>query len=189
MPPSSRAAASGIAQTSLALCSGTRMILSPGAGGTGTGMGVVMKLSRSFVILGLVLALLLFATGVTLARSDGVSRASATASAASAKGASVIMWNQAKSYVGLTKTVKGAVKGTTYASSTSGQPTFLNIGKNYPNRARFTVVIWGKYRSAFPSNLGAYCRGKTVLATGRIRMYQGSAQMFISSPSKLRIAN
>ena len=86
-----------------------------------------------------------------------------------------------------TKTVKGPVKGTKYASSSSGRPTFINIGKNYPNRSRFTVVIWGKYRSAFPSRPEVLYRGKTVLATGKIRMYKGSAQMFIRSPSKLRI--
>ena len=99
-----------------------------------------------------------------------------------------IMWNQAKRYVGLTKTVKGPVKGTSYESSERGCPTFLNIGRDYPNRSRFTVVIWGKDRSAFPSRPEVFYRGKTVLATGKIRMYKGSAQMFIRSPSKLRIA-
>ena len=89
--------------------------------------------------------------------------------------------------MGLTKTVKGPVKGTKYASSSNGRPTFLNVGKDYPNRARFIVVIWGKYRSAFPFRPEAFYRGKTVLATGKIRMYKGSAQMTIKSPSKLII--
>jgi DNA/RNA endonuclease YhcR with UshA esterase domain len=97
------------------------------------------------------------------------------------------MWNQAKRYAGLTKTVKGPVKGTEYASSSTGRPTFLNIGKDYPNRSRFTVVIWGRNRSAFPSRPEVFYRGKTVLATGKIKMYKGSAQMFIRSPSKLLI--
>ena len=97
------------------------------------------------------------------------------------------MWYQAKRYAGLTKTVKGPVKGTSYESSESGRPTFLNIGKNYPNRSRFTVVIWGKYRSAFSSRPEVFYRGKTVLATGKIAMYKGSAQMFIRSPSELLV--
>jgi hypothetical protein len=46
-----------------------------------------------------------------------------------------IMWNQ--------------VKGTSYETSEKGRPTFLNIGKNYPDRSRFAVVIWGRNRSAF----------------------------------------
>ena len=148
-----------------------------------------MKSTRTLVILCLVVALMLFATGVTLARSSSVSSARATASAASAKRASVIMWYQAKRYVGLTRTVKGPVKGTRYASSTSGRPTFINIGKNFPNPSRFTVVIWGKYRSAFSSRPEVFYRGKTVLATGIIRMYKGSPEMFIRSPSNLRVAN
>ena len=76
-----------------------------------------------------------------------------------------------------------------YASSSKGRPTFISIGKNYPNRSRFTVVIWGKYRSAFPFRPEVFYRGKTVLATGKIRMYKGSAEMFIRSPSKLRVAD
>lgn len=98
-----------------------------------------------------------------------------------------IMWNVAKRFAGLTRTVKGPVKGTSYARSTNGRPTFLNIGRNYPNRSRFTVVIWGRYRSAFPSRPEVFHRGKTVFATGRIRMYKGSAQMFVQSPRKLVI--
>jgi guanyl-specific ribonuclease Sa len=147
-----------------------------------------MKLSRSLVALSLVVALMLLATGATLARSSSDSSMRATGAATSAKRASVIMWNQAKRYAGSIKTVKGPVKGIKYASSSTGRPTFISIGKNYPNRSRFTVVIWGKYRAAFPANLGAYYRGKTVLATGKIKMYQGSAQMFVRSPSKLRVA-
>lgn len=161
---------------------------SPAVGGKGTDSGVVMKGCRSLVVLCLVVALMLLATGVTLARPASVSSARATASAATAKRAA-IMWYQAKRYVGLTRTVKGPVKGTKYASSSSGRPTFIDIGKNYPNRSRFTVVIWGKYRSAFSSRPEVFYRGKTVLATGKIRMYKGSAEMFIRSPSKLRIAH
>jgi guanyl-specific ribonuclease Sa len=160
-----------------------------GLGGNNIDQEVVMKSGRSLIALCLVLALMLLATGVTLASSSSVPSSRATASAASAKRASVIMWNQAKRYAGSTKTVKGPVKGIKYASSSTGRPTFISIGRNYPNRSRFTVVIWGKYRSAFPSNIATYYRGKTVLVTGRIKMYQGSAQMFVRIPSKLRVAN
>jgi hypothetical protein len=45
------------------------MDFSLGAGGKGTNFGVVMKCSRSLVVLCLVLLLVLLATGVTLARS------------------------------------------------------------------------------------------------------------------------
>lgn len=174
--------------TFLAICSGASMAWSPGAGGNNIDQEAVMKSGRPLIALCLVLVLMLLTTAVTLASTSSVPPSRAPA-AVSAKRASVIMWYQAKRYAGYKKTVKGPVKGTQYASSSTGRPTFINIGRNYPNRKRFTVVIWGKYRSAFPVKPERLYRGKTVLATGRIRMYQGSAQMFVRSPSKLRIAN
>jgi hypothetical protein len=40
---------------------------------------------------------------------------------------------EAKDHVGETATVCGSVVSTRYASSTKGQPTFLNLDKPYPN--------------------------------------------------------
>ena len=144
-------------------------------------------LKRPAVVAALMLAVILsLGAGTAPTPSTAVVSAPSTAST-TAKRASVIMWYQAKRYAGRTRTVKGRVKGTKYASASKGRPTFLNIGRKYPNRSRFTVVIWGKHRAAFPSRPEDMYRGKKVLATGRIRMYRGSAQMFIRSPSKLRI--
>ena len=50
-------------------------------------------------------------------------------------------WDQAIQNVGERATVQGPVVGTRYASGSNGQPTFLNVGKDYPDRDRFTVVI------------------------------------------------
>jgi hypothetical protein len=49
--------------------------------------------------------------------------------------------NDAKDHVGEMATVCCEVVSTRYASSTKGQPTFLNLDKPYPNQV-FTVLIW-----------------------------------------------
>src|SRR5680860_278891 len=58
-------------------------------------------------------------------------------------------WSEAMNHVGEHMTVEGPVMGTHYASSSNGQPTFLNIGRDYPDPDRFAVVIWGQDRGNF----------------------------------------
>jgi len=88
--------------------------------------------------------------------------------------------------VGSRKTVCGDVKSPTYASSSNGKPTFLNLGREYPNQV-FTVVIWGDNRSAFPSAPEKLYRSKTICATGLIESYRGVAQIEATSPSQIRV--
>ena len=52
-----------------------------------------------------------------------------------------ITWDEAKYHIGERTTVCGPVVNTKYASTSKGNPTFLNIGKPYPDPDRFTVVI------------------------------------------------
>jgi hypothetical protein len=142
---------------------------------------------RGFKAVALIAAMLLIVIGALAAEAGA--RPVAGPAKASGRTGSVIMWYQAKSHIGEVKSVRGPVKGTMYAASETGKPTFLNIGKDYPSKQRFTVVIWGKYRSAFPSAPESYDRGKTVVATGKIRLYDGVAEMFIRSPAKLKVVN
>ena len=46
---------------------------------------------------------------------------------------STIDWSVANQYSGESKTVCGPVMDTNYATSSNGQPTFLNVGKKYPD--------------------------------------------------------
>jgi hypothetical protein len=104
-----------------------------------------------------------------------------------AKGAAYIHWYQAKQHIGRHGTVGGPVKATIYEKRVSGHPTFINIGRDYPNKARFTVVIWEKYRQAFPFRPEAKYRGRTLLVTGKIRWFEGCAEMFVRSPAAIKI--
>jgi hypothetical protein len=71
--------------------------------------------------------------------------------------------------------------------SSNGSPTFLNIGRDYPNPARFTVVIWIENRAAFGTPERRY-RGRTICVRGLVKLYRGSPEVVARSPSQIAIA-
>jgi len=101
--------------------------------------------------------------------------------------AGAINWSAARSAVGRTSTVRGPVADSYYARSSNGSPTFLNLGRKYPDRARFTIVIWGEHRARFGAPEMRY-RGRTICVRGRISMYGGAPQIEASSPTQIAIA-
>ena len=73
--------------------------------------------------------------------------------------AGAISWDEAKDHIGDRTTVYGPVAGTKYGATSSGRPTWLNIGKDYPSSERFVVIIWGDNRGNFPQPPESYyCR-------------------------------
>ena len=100
---------------------------------------------------------------------------------------SAILWSEAINHIGERTTVYGPVIGATYASSSKGQPTFLNVGKNYPDPARFTVLIWGSDRSKFSPAPENQFKGRTIYVYGLIELYQGSAEIIVNSPSQIQV--
>lgn len=100
---------------------------------------------------------------------------------------STVDWDDAKSYIGEFKKVCGPVVDSHYASSSNGQPTFINVGKEYPDPDRFTVVIWGRYRGNFASSPEQYYLGKTICVNGLIEEYEGVSQIEANSPSQIEI--
>ena len=92
--------------------------------------------------------------------------------------------SQAGSHVGEHATVCGKVVGAKYASSSRGQPTFINLDRAYPNQ-KFTIVIWGSNRGNFNQPEYQYNR-KNVCVTGYIDSYRGVPQIEAESPSQIR---
>ena len=99
---------------------------------------------------------------------------------------SAIAWNEARDHVGERTTVYGPVVDTNWASGSNGKPTFLNIGKPYPNPERFTVVIWIQNRGNFSQAPEVYYLGKTIYITGLIEEYRGSPQIEVKTPSQIK---
>ncbi len=100
---------------------------------------------------------------------------------------SAITWSEALNHVGEQATVRGPVKGANYASKTKGKPTFLDIGRAYPDPARFTVLIWGDDRAAFAVAPEKAYTGKTICVTGLITSYKGGAEIEVSSPAAITL--
>jgi len=55
---------------------------------------------------------------------------------------------EAKDHVGETRTVCGKVASTHFASSSKGEPTFLNLDEPYP-KEDFTILVRGSDRAKF----------------------------------------
>ena len=98
-----------------------------------------------------------------------------------------IAWHEAKNYVGERTTVCGPVVDATWASGSNGKPTFLNLGKPYPDPDRFTVVIWIQNRGNFPQAPEDYYLGKTICVTGLIIEYNGIPEIEVKYPSEIEI--
>lgn len=93
--------------------------------------------------------------------------------------------SEAKAHIGSTATVCGKVVSPRYASSTRGQPTFLNFDKPYPDQT-FTVVIWGSDRAKFGTPEVTY-RDKTICVTGKIQEYRGGAEIIATDPAQIAV--
>lgn len=126
-------------------------------------------------------ALIIFATTLTLL--------AGCSSVPAETAAKTIPWNKASENIGDTATVTGTVVTTKYASSSRGQPTFLNMGKPYPNKRRFSVVIWRENRDAFSLPPERRFKGKKIAVTGVIDEYQGVPEIEVETPEQIRILN
>ncbi len=101
--------------------------------------------------------------------------------------AETIEWNRATEHIGEYRTVRGPVVDTHYAQRSKDRPTFLNLGKPYPQDNRFTVVIWGEYRARFPRPPEKKYWGRRIAVTGQIGEYGGAAQIAVSGPAEIEI--
>ena len=93
--------------------------------------------------------------------------------------------HMAQNHIGEKATVCGVVVSSHYASSSRGEPTFLNLDEAYPNHV-FTAVIWGDNREQFNEPEVQY-RGKSICVTGKIKSYRGIAQIILYSQSQVSV--
>ena len=89
----------------------------------------------------------------------------------------------AKNHIGELSLVCGNVASTHYASSTKGQPTFLNLDEPYP-REVFTTLIWGSDRAKFGNPESKY-RDKRICVSGRISSYRGIPEIIVTEPAQI----
>jgi DNA/RNA endonuclease YhcR with UshA esterase domain len=90
---------------------------------------------------------------------------------------------EAAYHVGEEATVCGVVVSTKWATRATGQPTFLNLDRPYPNQI-FTVVIWGSDRGAFGAPETQYAK-RRICVTGKIREYRSKPEIVVNDPSQV----
>ncbi|MBC7294034.1 MAG: DNA-binding protein [Thermoleophilia bacterium] len=90
-------------------------------------------------------------------------------------------------HVGEKVTIEGPVASTKWASSSKGAPTFLNIGRPYPDPDRLTVLIWEEYRSRFPAPPEEMYAGHVIRVTGVVSVYKGVAEIEVKRPDQMEI--
>jgi hypothetical protein len=88
--------------------------------------------------------------------------------------AETIPATEASKHVGQQETVCGTVAGEHTASSSRGQPTFINLDQRYPNQI-FTVLIWGDERSV----VGTLPSTGKLCVTGTITLYRGVPEIVL----------
>lgn len=91
--------------------------------------------------------------------------------------------DEAGSHVGEVARVCGAVASASWAREVDGQPTFLNLGRPYPDQP-FTVVIWGEHRARFDAPERRWL-GRRICAAGRIREHEGTPQVVATRPAQI----
>ncbi|MCX7751145.1 MAG: hypothetical protein N2320_06395 [Candidatus Bipolaricaulota bacterium] len=134
----------------------------------------------------------LLTTGLfTASPSPGLRYAAALAHAAAMPAPSPgcpspVPWAEARGQIGKTLCVEGPVAS---VGTSAGGDVFLNLGRAYPDPGRFTLYIparhVGKFEAAFGTRFWTRLVGKTVQATGEIRLYQGVPEIQLGDPSAL----
>jgi hypothetical protein len=94
---------------------------------------------------------------------------------------------EAKDHIGEIETVCGKVASTHFASSSKGQPTFLNLDEPYPKEI-FTILIWGSDRGKFGVPESKY-RNARVCVNGKITSYRGTPEIVATEPSQIMPQN
>jgi hypothetical protein len=107
----------------------------------------------------------------------------ATVSVVAQQAGTTITAAEAKNHVGETVTVCGKVMSPKFASSTKGQPTYLNLDKPHPG-AIFTVVIFGSDRPKFGEPEVAF-KDTTICVTGKVQEYRGTPEIIASDPKQI----
>jgi hypothetical protein len=88
---------------------------------------------------------------------------------------------QAKAHEGETGTVCGKVAGEKTATSSRGEPTFINLDAAYPNQV-FTILVWGDDRKSVGDLPHV---GTRVCASGMIQDYRGVPEIVVRSKTQL----
>lgn len=93
----------------------------------------------------------------------------------------------AGSVVGERAVVCGTVVNAVFAQTTGGQPTFLNLGRPFPNQP-FDAVIWGRDRPRFDPPPELAYDGQRVCVAGEVTTHEDTPRIEVRVPAQIRRA-
>ncbi|MBZ0269395.1 peptidoglycan-binding domain-containing protein, partial [bacterium] len=93
----------------------------------------------------------------------------------------------ALSHVGELVRVCGTVTTASYMAASKRQPTYFNFGQPYPHHT-FTALIWGENRHKFPRPPIQTFDGKRICVTGVVSVWKSKAQIIVSEPDQMELA-
>ncbi len=92
---------------------------------------------------------------------------------------------EASDHIGERAVVCGIVESANFIPSIDGEPTFLNLGRPYPDQP-FTVVIWGEDRGRWTVPPEERYLTRHICVTGTIRDHEGTPQIRVREPYRIR---
>lgn len=92
---------------------------------------------------------------------------------------------EALKYKGQKVTVCGIVTQIYTPNDVEGNPVYINMGGKFPNHS-FTIVIWGDDILKFKNGLEEY-KGRHISVTGKIKEYEGKAQIVVKESKQIKI--
>lgn len=81
-------------------------------------------------------------------------------------------------HIGDSVKVCGKVMGMRFLEKSNGQPTFINMGKAYPDQL-LTIMVWGIVRQRFKGTLEELFNDKEICVTGKVELYKGKPQIVV----------
>lgn len=93
--------------------------------------------------------------------------------------------NEAIDYIGKAAEVCGKVMSADYLPQIKGEPTFVNLGRPYPNQ-HFTAVIWGSDRVRWNTPPDQQYENQRICVSGRVELHEGTPQIIVESPSQVK---
>jgi len=88
-------------------------------------------------------------------------------------------------HVGDSVTVCGKIFSGKFLDKSNNQPTFLNMGAEYPNQI-LTIVIWGSTRKLFSYKPEEKLKNKSVCITGKIEVFKNKPEIVVHSVSQVK---
>lgn len=88
-------------------------------------------------------------------------------------------------HIGDSVTVCGKIFSGKFLDKANNQPTFLNVGGEYPKQL-LTLVIWGSVRKSFQYKPEEKLKNKNVCVLGKVELFNGKPEIIIHSVSQIK---